>query len=684
MRKARKILFLSFISLIIGVILVSCVEKTPEHSHNYSIKVIEPNCEEDGYTIYTCICGDVYKDDYVKASHKEVIDEGVEATCQKNGLTEGKHCSVCGEILISQEEVEMLPACVYVDGKCIYCFETECNCKLEYKLLDDGTYEVTGIYERRDYRVVIPREYNGCAVTRIGDNAFYHGEIKSVSISNTVTHIGKEAFYGCDLTYVKIPEGVLYIEDYAFCNSDVRSVTIPKSVKEIGFKAFYDVGDLFYDTKFYYNGTRADWDKIEKSSVIGFDVTQLIFLGVECEHVEVIDEAVKPTCTETGLTQGSHCSKCNEVIIEQEVIPAQCDYINGVCKNCGSKEILLEYELLADGTYEVVGCTELKDTNIIIPDQYKGIPVTSIGTNAFANSGLTSVTLKEGIKTIRSKAFYECENLTTINFPEGITNIDPDAFYECKSLNSITFPKTLKYIGENAFRGCTNLETVIFQEDGQLTSIGDGAFYYCYFESLFIPKSVNYIGFYAFSYVIPLKTIVVDEENEVYDSRDNCNAIIETETNTLYWGCQSTTIPSTVTVIGDSAFYRCYRLTEITIPNSVIKIGHAAFWNCYKITEIVIPESVISIGSEAFYHGGLVKIVISKSVKEIDYSAFDENYNLSKVYYKGTVDDWSRISIDVKNTPLTSADIYYFSETKPTTEGKYWYYNTDEKTPKEW
>ena len=97
-----------------------------------------------------------------------------------------------------------------------------------------------------------------------------------------------------------------------------------------------------------------------------------------------------------------------------------------------------------------------------------------------------------------------------------------------------------------------------------------------------------------------LTSIVVESGNPVYDSRNNCNAIIETATNTLIVGCKKTTIPNSVTKIGSSAFYYCVNLTAITIPNSVTAIEDYAFYGCFSITAITIPNSVTTIGSNVF------------------------------------------------------------------------------------
>ena len=124
----------------------------------------------------------------------------------------------------------------------------------------------------------------------------------------------------------------------------------------------------------------------------------------------------------------------------------------------------------------------------------------------------------------------------------------------------------------------------------------------------------------------------------VYDSRNDCNGIIETSSNTLVVSCQNTIIPSTVTSIGDLAFANCYGLTSVTIPNSVTSIGSSAFSGCRGLTTITIPNSVTSIGSFAFQNcSGLTTITIPNSVTSIGEHAFDACSGLTSVTIPNSV-----------------------------------------------
>ena len=140
---------------------------------------------------------------------------------------------------------------------------------------------------------------------------------------------------------------------------------------------------------------------------------------------------------------------------------------------------------------------------------------------------------------------------------------------------------------------------------------------------LTLPNSVTSIGDSAFYVCRGLEKITVESGNSCYDSRDNCNSIIDKKTNTLIVGCKNSIIPNSVTSIGSGAFAYCSGLTELTLPNSVTSIGYAAFRGCSGLTELTLPNSVTSIGERAFEGcTGLTELTLPNSVKSIGDGAF--------------------------------------------------------------
>ena len=185
---------------------------------------------------------------------------------------------------------------------------------------------------------------------------------------------------------------------------------------------------------------------------------------------------------------------------------------------------------------------------------------------------------------------------------------------------------TAEVIQKDEYRGDIIIpDAVVFNEiTYHVTSIEELAFEGCSFlTSIVIPTSLTSIGKGAFVGCKTLTSIIVIEGNTIYDSRDNCNAIIEKSTNTLICGCKNTTIPNNVKGIGESAFDCCYSLTSITIPEGVTSIGRRAFADCQWLTTINIPNSVTSIGERAFiWCFALGSITIPDSVKSIEWKAF--------------------------------------------------------------
>ena len=284
----------------------------------------------------------------------------------------------------------------------------------------------------------------------------------------------------------------------------------------------------------------------------------------------------------TGLTQidsrtFDSCSGLTSVCIPSTVTTIG-DYAFQGCR--GLTSVTLPNGLTNIGNDAFWRCSGL--ISFTIPES-----VTSIGSGAFMEcSSLTSIDIPNGVTAISRTTFKGCSSLTSITIPEHVTSIGSGAFMECSSLTSVDIPNGVTTIGSYAFQLCSGLTSISIPE--RVTSIGTYAFQLCSgLTSVTIPNSVISIGNQAFSGCSGLTTIIVEEENTKYDSRNNCNAIIETATNTLLVGCQNTIIPSSVTSIGVWAFWRCSNLTSITIPSSVTSIGNEAFV-CGNLTSVTV------------------------------------------------------------------------------------------------
>ena len=244
---------------------------------------------------------------------------------------------------------------------------------------------------------------------------------------------------------------------------------------------------------------------------------------------------------------------------------------------------------------------------------------------------------------------------------EGTRVICDDAFEDCKSLRNIVFSDDIEHIGKNSFNSCKQLSNLNIPEN--LISIGDDAFYGCEsLTSIEIPSKVEKIGEHPLRYCSKMKSISVNPKNPVFDSRDNCNAVIDTKTNTLVIGCSSTTIPDSITSIGCDAFTRCYGLNKIDIPNSITCIDEFAFSGCINLVSINLSNALDSINSHTFsyctnlefivipnnikylydgafsYCEALVSIIVPNSTKAIGVRAFEGCKNLLSFKFEGCVE----------------------------------------------
>ena len=424
-------------------------------------------------------------------------------------------------------------------------------------------------------------------------------------VTYRVTAIGDHAFRGCSgVTSITIPKSVTSIGGYALRQTSLTSITIPESVKSIGECAFYGCESL--------------------SSVnIPEGVTTLskaLFYNCYSLPSVVVPESVDSI----GPWAFYECRNLTSVNIPKGV-----EYLDyATFFGCSSlPSITIPEGVKSIGEVAFRECTNL--TSIVIP---KG--VTSIGEAAFSGcTNLASVVLPESLVNIDDFTFNYCESLTSVIIPEGVTRIGNCAFQVCTSMTSITLPESLTTINERTFLGCKNLSDIILPKN--LTTIEWAAFSDCVsLKAITIPKSVTQLGFMVFEACSGLESIIVEEGNKVYDSRGNCNAIIETATNTLLRGCQNTIIPKDVTTI-----------------------NYGAFFKCYPLTSIVIPEGVTSMYDGAFQESGLISVTIPSTMKYIDFCVFQDCTNLTEVYcYAEEIPETKETTF--KDVPLAAATLY--------------------------
>ena len=444
------------------------------------------------------------------------------------------------------------------------------------------------------------------------------------------------------------------ISDYAFAGcTNLKTIIIPSSVQIIGYSAFeYCTGLEFVTIN----------DGLSEIRACAFyECSDLIKLNIP-NSVSKIDSAV--------------FVGCNKLISKDKGI----HYVGKWAVDCDKN--------LSD--------VSIREGTVALRDQlftYQG--------------NIQSVTIPSTVKKIPSYAFSNCTALESVIISEGVELIDNYAFQNCTALKYIEYPETLIDVRQYAFDGCTSLlaveggvtyagawavdydestENVVLKEG----TLGIAEYVFYNTDKLItvkLPSSLRVIGKSAFKYSTKLSEIIIPEGvkhlgNNVFDS---CESLVtltipSSITEIPYEMCYSCELLTTVvlhdniTSIGRQAFYNCTNLTYINLPESLTFMDTHTFMGCYKsLKEITIPESLKEIPEGAFWDTPLEKVYILSNDVTVKANAFRET-KLTEVYFAGTASEWSALTVESGNDPLSSATLYCYSETEPTVEGNYWHY----------
>jgi surface antigen bspA-like len=719
--------------------LTAC--KKISHEHTYKTEVVAPNCTEQGYTLHTCTgCGDSYKDTYVSAlghsygepswawsedytnatatftctndsEHVDTLTATVtdEVTTPATCTTDGEKDYTATVTFNNQTYTDVKTVTVEKTGhsisgnSCVYCGQPASE-GLAMVLISEGEYTVSGIGTCTDTEILIPTTYNGLPVVSVEASAFLNNTaITSVVLPDSITSIGEKAFNGCEsLTSVLFGKNSQLSSigpgAFNYCYS-LESITIPKSVTNIGSDAFiycYGLRSVTFgeNSQLTSIGDGAfNWCESLESITIPDSVTS-IGEGAFCCCAKLTSITIPDGVKSIGNYAFAGCSALESITIPDSVL----NIGDSAFAECTALEsITIPDSVLSIGDSAFEGCTALK--NITIPGS-----VLSIGDNAFKEcTALESATISEGVKSIGDNAFYHCTNLVNVSLPDSLTSISFNTFYGCTNLQTYD-DGTAYYLGnsENHYLVLVSViskEITSFTIDDKTKFIWSSAFSECrVLESIENTQNILCIGSYAFEHCNNLKTFTIPYgvttiEDGTFFCCTNMQTITIPETVTsigqsAFEGCnnlKSISIPNSVTSIGNKAFYECKKLKNIIIPDGVTFIRYYTFYGCESLEWVSLPESVYYINQFAFKNcSSLKSIIIPSAVTDIAIAAFLHCDALTTIYYGGTEEGWSTISIEGNNGCLNGVRKYYFSQTEPEKDGYFWHFDTDGVTPVSW
>ncbi len=456
----------------------------------------------------------------------------------------------------------------------------KCVCKSKDYLVSDGILytcdmkTIISCFSSNRY-INIPK-----SVTHIEDNAFARCEsLFNVFLPETVVKIGAAAFMGSSIVSITLPNSIANIENHAFagCKS-LTQIKIPSNVPELKLATFLGCTSI-------------------ENIIIPAFIKQIDgYSFANCKSLHTI----------TILN--------SDIEIDEDAFNG-CDSLVKIIIPFGSKHKFEKWfpykmNILVEQDEEENLSTEVTDEDLANAwtDEYEVKYSADRKRLLKAPIEIVDYSIRKGTKVVCDNAFCKT-SLKTIRIPDNVVAIGRLAFSGCEVLESIIIPNSIVSIGGGAFSGCINLTSILIPK-----------------SVIYFPSEDPFTGLKTtalFAGCNKLSKIIVEDGNPLFDSRNNCNAIIDSKSNILIAGCKNTIIPESVISIGVEAFSVCTGLITIHLPDTITGIDNGAFKGCISMNEIIFPNSLKIIKGGAFFGcSSLSRVVIPKSVIEIHSFAF--------------------------------------------------------------
>ena len=383
----------------------------------------------------------------------------------------------------------------------------------------------------------------GNSIHGIGQYAFSNcTDLSSINIPNSVSYIGSGAFRNCNnLMEVSINSDVIVSKDKKNNSGDIFSKIFGSQVRQ------YILGDSIKGVGSYtfYNSTNMVSIEISKGlNKIG------CFAFANCSQLTSLE--LPPTLESIGANAFENCSNLKTINIPENIVSLEsCTF-----KDCSSLETLIFPNKITDiGSYAFSGCSSLENINL-------SESITAIGTYAFEGcKKIKEVLIYHGVRSIGNQAFMGCDSLTRVSIN---SNYIVGSSYTNSSESGLSYifgPQVQQYVFGDSIR-----------------QIGAYAFYGCHdLCTLFIPQNVNQISCTSFLYCKNLTSILVDTDNPIFDSRNNCNAIMRTNQNSLVLTCQNTILPDETEILESYSFSTIQQGASVSLPDNINYINSNAF-----------------------------------------------------------------------------------------------------------